>query len=362
MTPEMADAMQLHNQGEQSFLDDPEAPISVRDARTGMMEGMSPEALAAEGLAFSHEYMGSNHPVKPLHSVADRERGLDMNKMTKAQLGEQKMNEDQGYPSNLDEAQKVRELEGKVANIESGIGAILSHLQNGQSSLESDTPPVLSGGSPESPVANKILMQAQSETVLQPSLPSTDSSGSNEPENKQPPPQQVTLSDGRKISVPQTSSRAMGLGPATDPTIASTLVSGVEAPLETGDDWDNEPVVETPPPTSVEPKVDPKLEQTQHLIQEVAAFMQANDVHRFWRRHLARNVHRHVGYSGWPKPLQEEFDKRFQGFLNDPQFINTVCRKIISMEYGPALGVKWVTSFIVTAAGFTAFTLCGLDG
>lgn len=353
----MKQAMELQNQPDVYFGDDPEAPIQVQTP-DGQIIDASPEQLAAEGLAFAYRDMGKNHPIRPLHSAADLERGLDENKMTRAQLEEQKMNEKAGYPSNLDEAQKVKELEGKVANIENGIGTILQHLQNGQSSPASVPQPVVTGGSQVSPVVNPTQMPGPSATVIPPSPPSTDFVESSEPENRQPQQRQVTLSDGRKISVPQTSSRAMGLGPASDPAPVQQDEEVVNA-LE--DDWADEPVAEAAPPIEP-PAPDPKLEQTQQLVQEVVTFMQANDVHRFWRRHLARNVHRHVGYSGWPKPLQEEFDKRFQGFLNDPQFITTICRKIVSMEFGPALGVKWVCSFITAAAGFTAFTLCGLDG
>jgi hypothetical protein len=104
------------------------------------------------------------------------------------------------------------------------------------------------------------------------------------------------------------------------------------------------------------------LERLVNLVQEVNQFLVANDVHRFWRRHLSRNVHRHVGYNGWPGGLQQEFDQRFKSFLEDPAFIQTMCKKVLAFEMGEALGVKWVVSFITAAAGFTAFTLIGLDG
>jgi hypothetical protein len=121
-------------------------------------------------------------------------------------------------------------------------------------------------------------------------------------------------------------------------------------------------VVPTPEPEPEVAPPDPKLAQTQQLVQDVNDFMRANDVHRFWRRHLGQKVHRHVGYNGWPKKLQAEFDTRFKSFLSDPQFVTSVCRKVIDMEMGHVLGAKWVTSFLVSTAGFTAFALCGLDG
>lgn len=153
----------------------------------------------------------------------------------------------------------------------------------------------------------------------------------------------------------------MNLGPATgtgQPPTQSEEDAFVNA-VDPDDAWDY-PVAVVP--VSEEPEVDPKLAQTQQLVQDVNDFMRASDVHRFWRRHLADKVHRHVGYNGWPKELQAEFDTRFQGFLNDPQFVTSVCRKVISMEMGHVLGAKWVTSFLVATAGFTAFALCQIDG
>jgi hypothetical protein len=394
MNKEMMEAMSLEG-GDQAYQDNPEAPIAVPD-QTGQMVEMDPTAMAAEGMTFAYRDMRENGPTHPSHSIADRERGLDVNKMTKAQLREQKMNEEEGYPSNLDEAQRVKELEGKVQNIESGISQILSHLQGvppsgpermdrpegpvllnpaGQSSPASTPQSVPTGGSPVSPVAAPIQTPGPSVTVPPPNPPSIASSESTEPENKQPKLRQVTLKDGRKISVPQISPPAMNLGPVPEqkqvPNYDGTPCQ--RDSINFNDDgydgnWD-EPIAKVPEPEQDGPPDDPgrvradmELAKTQQLVQDVNDFMRGNDVHRFWRRHLGQKVHRHVGYNGWPQKLQIEFDNRFKGFLCDPQFVTSVCRKVISMEMGHVLGAKWVTSFLVATAGFTAFALCGLDG
>lgn len=360
----MREAMGLETSGEY-FEDNLEAPIAVPDSSGRMIE-MDPSALAAEGMGFSQRYMASNGPTQP-------NRISKATTMTRAQLEEQKMNEREGYPSNLDEAQKVKDLGIKVQNIETGISQILSHLGANQSSasrnVAQSSPPNLpqsgpTGGNPASPAASPTLTPAPSAIVPLPNPPSTVSGESTELENKQLPLRQVTLKDGRKISVPQASPPAMSLGPATETVEPPTQVE--EDKLRPGDNdgWGDNPiaVVPQPEPEAEEPKVDPKLAQTQQLVQDVNDFMRANDVHRFWRRHLAQNVHRHVGYNGWPKKLQAEFDVRFKGFLSDPQFVTSVCRKIISMELGHVLGAKQITSFLVATAGFTAFALIGLDG
>lgn len=348
MDPRMMEAMSLHDSPDQFLEDDPNAPIQLMDQSGQAMEA-TPEMLAAEGMAYAARHMAPNGPTTPSHNL------FGAKTMTKAQLQEQKMNEEAGYPSNLDEATKVKELEGKVANIENGIGAILSHLQNGQSSPVNVPQPAVTGGNPAPRVESPTPMPEAFVTATPQSPPSIASNGSSEPDSTQQTQRQVILSDGRKINVPQTSSRAMGLGPATDVAPAG------QEQLDDGDDeWGDDEVVQQLEAPE-EPKADPKIEKTQRLVQEVVTFMQANDVHRFWRRHLAQKQHRHLGYSGWSKALQAEFDKRFAGFLNDPTFVTSICRKVIDMEMGQALGVKWVCSFLVCTAGFTAFALCGLD-
>lgn len=151
----------------------------------------------------------------------------------------------------------------------------------------------------------------------------------------------------------------MSLGPATDQTQPPQQMEAEDL----NDDWDS-PIAVVPEPEQevAEPIPDPKIAQTQQLVQDVNTFIRTKDDHRFWRQYLSTHLHRHVGYNGWPKALQVEFDTRFKGFLQDPQFVSSVCRKVVSMELGHALSVKPVVSFLVVTAGFTSLALCGLDG
>ena len=365
MNPAIYDAMALAGENQVSSHDNPEAPIPIV-GQTGEERMIDPAALAAEGMVFAGNYMASNGPTQASHIGKARQ-------MTKGQLREQKMNEEQGYPSNLDEAEKVKELESKVANIESGIGQILAKMEGrvtpalrsaAQSYLEdrsSQASPVSNapiGGSPEFPDEQKTATAVLG-TASPQSPRLTGLNELSEPENRQPKLRQVTLKDGRKINVPAVTSPAtpMSLGLATDQTEPPTQLED-----EADSDWDD-PVAVLPEPEQEvsDPTPDPKLAQTQQLVQDVNAFIQSNDVHRFWRRHISRNLHRHVGYNGWPKELQNEFNERFKGFLQDPQFVTSICKKIIGMELGPAIGSKHVVSFLVATAGFTAFALCGLD-
>lgn len=356
MNPTMYEAMALRGEDPASYQDDPEAMIPMTDQR-GQETEADPTLLAAEGMHFSGQYMNNNGPRHASHSLQDREAGMDQNKMTKAQLKEQVMNEDQGYPSNLGEANQVKALENKVTGMEQGIAQILKHLSS-PSSPEAESNESTSG-SPASPDVPPTPMPEVSVTVSPQNLPSIVSDALNEPDNKQPKQRQVTLKDGRKISVPAQAA-PMSLGPATG--VQECPPTQLEADEFTDDPWDEQIAVIPEEPKDEEPKVDPALEKVVNLVQEVNGFMQGHDVHRFWRRQLSSSLHRHVGYNGWPKKLQKEFDTLFQTYLSDPTFVSSVCRKIISMELGHALGVKQVVSFLVSVAGFTAFALIGIDG
>jgi hypothetical protein len=388
MNKEMMQAMALEGGGDQAYQDSPEAPIQVPN-QSGQMVEADPESLAAEGMAFATRDMVKNGPVMASHSMSSLERGLDENKLTKGQLREQVMNEDQGYPSNLDEANKVKALDQKIAGVDAKLDAIIAAISPprlganptsaaknaAQSSLVS--PPVNgpTGGNQVSPAAVQIPTPEASVTVPPPNHPSIASSGLKEPENKQPLLRQVTLNNGKIVSVPQTSRRSMSLGSATEtpPPLNQFLVEEARRAeeLDLSDpkwddnpsDWD-EPLAVVPDPEP-EPKksVDAqRLVKLQQLVQDVNGFMQASDTHRFWRRHIGQKIHRNVGYNGWPKKLQVEFDERFKNFLQDPQFVTSVCRKVMSMEMGHGLGAKQVASLLVATAGFIAFGLCGLDG
>lgn len=351
MDQAMTDAMALEGGGDQAFQDDPGAPIMLTD-QTGETVEMDPEAIAAEGLGYAYRDMAKNGPIRPTHIGRAKT-------MSKQQLAEQIENEQAGYPSNLDEAQKVKDLESKVQNIESGIGRILSHL-SGQSSPASTPSSVSTGGNQVYPEGSPDPVETQAAIASQRNPASTGSSESTPPESRQPKLRQVTLKDGRKISLPQPSPPAMSLGPIAEavPPEKHEMVGA-----DGVDDWDDEsPVVAVAESDLKEAVPDPKLARTQQLVQDVNDFMRANDVHRFWRRHLGQKVHRHVGYAGWPKAIQMEFDTRFKGFLSDPQFVTSVCRKVMDMEMGHALGAKWVAGLLVVTAGFTAWALCGLDG
>lgn len=255
------------------------------------------------------------------------------------------MNEEAGYPSNLDEAQKVMELEGKVEQMSAGISAILDRL-GGQSSptsppsvARSGTVLVSPGGLPTKSPTPTYELPNQSRTGLTVSPDAV----------QQPTPTEkvVTLADGRKVKVPLT------LGPATEQSQEAPLI---EQPDNSGsDNWDD--VVEAvQEPTKLE--VNPKAERTATLVTNVYEFMKANDTHRFFRRQLS-GIHRHLGYNGWSKDLQKDFDARFQALLGDSVMVTNVCRKVMDMEFGHILGAKHVTSMCVATAGFLAFALCG---
>ena len=347
MNPEMEAAMQLQGETDGLLQDDPNAEY----------EGETPEAWAARGVGEAHQYMAKNGPIQPTHMAPKT--------MTKAQLEEQRMNENHGYPSNLDEASKVKQMEGDLAEMKGMLRQIAGSLGGSQndvpSSPESTVPNGRSGGTPEFLAGHPVSTPKQSVTAKPQNHPLTDSVGSPEPKSKPPPPRQVTLSSGKIVTVPQlTSTQAMNLGPATN---SPSGESPPNAEPLTDEEFETsiDDLFAVVPQTGAEPDADPRLEQVANMVLQVNEFLGSRDVHRDFRRLIASHIHRHLGYSGWPADMKSEFDTHFKSYLSDSGFVTSICKKVYDMDMGYALGVKPVVSLLVASAGFTAFTMIGLD-
>ena len=335
------------NQGMNLEGNDPNHPI----------EGADPDALAAEGMGFAGAYMQVNGPITPTHTGKVRT-------MTKGQLKEQKMNEEAGYPAPLEEAQKVKDMEQKIQSVDEKLNQIMEAIRNPRMSTMAEVP--LGRG-----VGPTGLPAPPSPEPTQPSPPSVDSNESTKPDDEPPKYRSVTLGSGKVVKIPNTA-KYPGSGSRSTTTIApvglgcvnpSGIVDEpgkVPAELIHSDDWD-EAMVVVPEPEPV-PMADPKVEATMKLVRDVNDFMRVHDPHQYWRKSIARNIHRNLGFSGWSNALKSEFNERFQSFLSDPQFVSAACRKVLDMEMGYAMGPKIVTTFIVNMAGFTALALSGLDG
>ena len=257
-----------------------------------------PGALASEGMHFASRHMQNNGPTRPLHRLVEQP------KITKAQLEEQKVNETQGYPSNLDEASKVKALEAKVSGIESGINAILTKLNGELTTIEHPDPPIL-----QTPV--ELL----------------------------PPP-------GPKMS--------LGSAPPTEPE--------TETEDEMWDDLgpdDPEPEPQETPKSNVTQVSDSERTQLIWTVEQVYAFMKGHNCERTWRRLLTNSVHRNLGYNAWPTEFQTEWRDRFKKLLADPQFVTQQCQKILTMEFGRAIGAGKMAAFVVSIAGHLAFFFSG---
>ena len=293
--------------------------------------GLTESQAVGMGMGQAAKYMATNGPPYAIHLAPAKT-------MTMQEFKEQEMREKMGLPSNASEAERVQTLESKVEKIETGISQILSHLTN-------------PGGATPTPTQTPmpVLTQAEEEAIQRAETPL--------PTSPQELPQQhktVTLKSGKKVLIPTIQRQALNLG--------STPEEIVTTPGPEEDDlWTEDQIVAQVEVPEEEPVEDPRLVQLQKLVEDTINFLKTHDPHRVWRKHLSTHLHRQVGYSGWSKKLQGEFDKRFQSFLSDPQMITTTCRKVLEMELGAAVGVQWVATMLVMAAGWAAFAMCGLD-
>jgi hypothetical protein len=264
------------------------------------------EASVAEGMAFAARDIMLNGPIRPTH------RGVRT-------ITKEEYNKLHGTTSQK-ESKKIAELETKVSSIEAGISAIMDHLK-GRSSPE-PTPP---------------------------NPPPID-----EPETTEPDRPPTTFER------PPTARMSLGVQGGIQDDSPSPLDETPGVDLDDPDDsvgWDDIVSVPDEPET---PRADQGVVRLQRLVEGVAQFMQTNDVHKFFRRHVA-GIHRNLGYNNWDSAFRGEFDSRLAGFLKDSQFVTSMCRSILRFEGGECIGEKQAASFIVATAGFTAFALCGID-
>lgn len=377
-------------------------PVDQGDLLPPGMEDCTPEMVVAEGMAFAHRDMMNNGPLQPTH----RPRGATM---TRGQLEEQKMNEKQGYPSNLDEASKVKELEANVGELGINIVAINRNIgQLGsmmQQLLAAQTPQAQPSGPPvptspgvptspaptTSPLAPSILplpveapVSYPTQTSGPPSPPSrlvyvgeavpmpptTAAPAAESPSTPPIPTTRPALTDqdildvGRAIAPPgspvvpilPSASGPLGMGPAPTDVVEDEPIAEFPKAEEGWEDSENlmEAAAEEIPPE------DPMANAIQNLVQGVFEWMPAHDPHRFFRRHIV-GLNRHFGYASWPQELKAEFDERFKSMLTDPVFVGSICKKILSLQMGHGIAPKTAAGLIAAAAGFMSFSLCQLD-
>lgn len=302
---------------------------------------LSPEEAVAMGQVMTQQYMAKNgfmttEGVRPQHVRRQKV-------MTKGQYKEQMMNEEQGYPSNLDEASKVKDLENKVSGIESGISQILNRLSGGTNNVP--------------PRVETFGTLQQVPTPTSPAYEPVYQTPTQSPDYGKPlATSRRVLPSGRVIEVPK---QQIDLAPvpALSMGITGSSADLLEDPAEIVEDdsmW-----VEDAPVREV-PRVDPKLERLANMVTEVSQWLRQKDALTFWKRTLPKIVSRHISYNGWPRHLQAQFEGQFKNILLDPVFLRNICSKVIGCEYGHALSVQKVAEFAVLIAGHMAFALAGI--
>lgn len=293
------------------------------------LDSDSLEAQAAQALALSQQSMlRTNGPVQPRHI----RRQVTI---TPAQLAEVKMNEKQGLPSNLEEASRVKQLEGQMSRIE----LLLSHLVGQPAPQQTPDPQYVP--EPEHQLFPGHVAQS----------PSNDPELSNSSSGLSPSPKrQVRLSNGTVVNAPSLPS-----APTTNRMIppmslgeGETLVETEADPFEGGEDV----------PVAVQN--DPQAEQIANLVGMVRQCLMTKDPHKRFRQVLPNLIGRHAGYSGWGKATQVQFDERFSQTLSDPVFLKNIVVKVLDMECGHGLSPQKVADLATLCAGFVSFALAGV--
>lgn len=361
-----------------------------------MTQGMQAESVevdvVSQGLARSISYMANNGPVRPVQKVPARV-------MTQHQLEEQKMNEAQGLPSNLEEASRVVALEGIVTNLNESVGKmsrLLSQVIQGQPSNAPATQPPI-GVNPTSAFRNL----AQAELIAQPLTPPARLAAPlNEPVFSNPPAvenQQAPLStlpdpamgtptfDTEPPTLPPDSSQLRSLPPASPETIhqndeniqefggaiarPTTVTLGPsgsggigpdEARYELTEEFspgESEEVATEPTPPPVDVVEMKRLSRQQMLTEQVSNWLKSKDTHKFWRQFIAGACNKNLSYNTWPPEFQGPFNVKFKEMIEDPAFVSVLCGRITKMQMGHLVAPHVAGAFVVVSAGFLSFAL-----
>jgi hypothetical protein len=278
---------------------------------------------------------------------------------TLAEVKEQMANEEAGYPSNIHEANKTKQLEQRVVGIESGIQQILSRLTGGTSEpLQPQPPPptVPQSSAPRSPAPT--LRKAggpKSPAQVQPSLTETLNSLGSET-NSAP----CTSRRIRSLTeVPRLEDLPEPIGPVEkfvdeDGTVGlrQQLVATDEL-LENPDMWVEAPAA--PPPA------DPIAVMLSTRLPEVTAFLKSHDCRTYFSNTIKRHISKFMGFESWSPKLREQFTHSFNTVLSDPVFVRVQVLAALTSEFGKAISVEKITQLVIQSAGWMAFALAAAE-
>ncbi len=332
----------------------------------------------SQGLSQSVQYMASNGPTRPIQRAVAAT-------MTKEQLEEQKMNEAQGLPANIDEASRVKNLEGQVTQISDNMGKMAEMmsqlLQNSQApsnapATVTSTPPTPPGQyqipvspvPPHTPQVRPADVQPQKSVATQPIAAEIQPPFRMSPrhdlrmgtQTSHPEPLVSQLDTSHSPSPPKDSPATMSMGPVGSSGIPEdhgdqfqlTEVSGP------GEGKGAATLMEVPDEDSPQDLVEQKrLERQQILTDQVFNWLKSKDPHKFWRQFLAGACNKNLSYNTWPEKMQGQFNERFTQMIGDASFISTLCGRIMQMQNGHMVAAHVAGAFVVVVAGMLSFSL-----
>ncbi len=325
---------------------------------------------ASRGMANAQHYMAANGPPFPIQL----QRNLNQPKiMTQAQLEEQKMNESQGLPSNLDEASRVVALEGKMETMSGGINAILQHLQGGPPptpQVRPDAVPPVQPTQPLPPPRVQVPMTTPEfippvpPTVLPTTRPASPGSTpaffphhSNPPETEEARIEaivqerlaaitQADLEDGVEVLDEQLQdAKRIAHAGRNSIELTEDALSPDEMEIE---------VVEEP---EIDHQENLRLQRLETLVTDATQWIKVKDPLKFFKRFIGTTCNKNLSFNTWPATTQAAFTERFETTVRDPSFISTVCSRIMNMDNGHLVAPHVAGAFITTLAGFLSFAM-----
>lgn len=341
------------------------------------------EDVASRGMANAQQYMATNGPVFPIQL----KRALNQAKvMTQAQLEEQKMNESQGLPSNLDEASRVKTLETTVSGLNTNMEAILALLRDpaqGPLVAQPRTPPV----KPVEVQPVPSIVPPQPQPVLDPRptpvsvrhVPETavqtvqNTSPESTPDFFPHHSTSTTETEADRIerivrerlaAIDQDDRRAEVEDLEEQLQESKRLADANQVPPGDPTDPVEQPSPDQPIVDVVE-ELEPDISQTEAvrlkrleaLVSQTTQWIKVKNPLKFFKRFIGTTCNKNLSFNTWPATTQAAFTKRFEATVRDPAFVSTICGRIMNMDNGKLVAPHVAGAFTTVLAGFLSFAM-----
>jgi len=323
------------------FLGGANQPRQTEAEKAGLTEENVGQGI---GMMQTH-FLRNNGPIQPIHT---RRRKT----MTQAELEQQKAMEYSGQL--LPGTPNPTLNEDRMDKLESMVGTIATAVRNLSQTIAAQAAPP--GYCPD-----RTSQDTQPPVPAAPTFPEDDLTGNpsprtpmglgGAPSNSEPPQSEPVTSNPTTTMDSPTTEEITGQLTNPNSTLSEPPAKSDPELDPAEQDWPNP----EPPGLDQMTQYNHGDVQVSRMVDSVKDWFARKDVHKWFRRLLANNIHQRVAYNDWPPDMRAEFNGKFRELLTNEALLTMVCRKVLRMQTGNAVGSIGLAGLCAAMAGFIAF-------